>query len=175
MKEPQVVLVDENNVKIGVMGKQKAHVDGVLHRAFSIFIFNSKGELLIHQREISKYHSGGLWTNTVCSHPSPEETFDEGALRRLKEEMGFETKLTPLSFFIYKAEFDNGLTEHEYDCVYIGKFDGTPNPDPQEIMDYEWINLKDLKSQIKNNPDKFSLWLNLALEKISDEDIQKIL
>ena len=147
-----VVLVDKNNRKIGEEEKLKAHKEGKLHRAFSIFIFNSKGELLIQQRAKTKYHSGGLWSNTVCSHPKPNETYLRATHRRLKEEMGFDCKLKKLFCFIYRKEFKNGLIENEYDCIFIGKFEGTPKPNPKEVMDYKWISLKDLKQKIKKIP-----------------------
>lgn len=166
MVKQQIVLVDKNNRKIGVEEKIKAHKEGKLHRAFSIFIFNSRGELLIQQRAKTKYHSGGLWSNTVCSHPKPNETYNQAVHRRLNEEMGFNCKLKKLFCFIYNAGFQNGLIENEYDCVFIGKFDGNPKPNPQEIMDYKWVSMKELKQEIIKNPNKFSVWLKIALNRI---------
>ena len=145
-----VVLVDKNNRKIGVAEKLQAHKDGQLHRAFSVFVFNKNNELLVQKRNSNKYHSGGLWSNTVCSHPKPGETYLAAAHRRLEEEMGFNCPLKKISCFIYKASFANGLTEHEYDCVFIGKYDGVIHPDPEEIEDYKWISLQNLKADIKN-------------------------
>jgi len=165
MKE-QVILVDENNRKIGVEEKIKAHKEGKLHRAFSIFVFNSKRALLLQQRAKEKYHSGGLWSNTVCSHPQPGETYNKAVHRRLREEMGFDCKLKKSFCFIYNTGFQNGLIENEYDCVFIGKFNGKPNPNPEEVMDYKWIPLKELKKDIVQNPDKYSFWFKIALKRI---------
>ncbi len=166
MKQP-VVLVDENNRKIGVAEKIKAHKEGQLHRAFSIFVFNSKNELLLQQRAKTKYHSGGLWSNTVCSHPRPDETYQQAVHRRLKEEMGFDCPLKKAFCFIYKSCFQNGLIENEYDCVFIGRFNGKPKPDSEEIMNYKWIPVKELKHDITRNPGKYTVWLKIALKKIS--------
>lgn len=168
----EVVLVDKKNRKIGVEEKIKAHQEGRLHRAFSIFIFNSKGELLIQQRAVAKYHSGGLWSNTVCSHPRPNETYQQAVHRRLNEEMGFNCKLKKIFCFIYKNDFQNGLSENEYDCVFIGKFNGKPKPNTQEIMDYKWISVKELRQEIIKNENKYSIWLKLALEKIKSAQIE---
>jgi len=166
MKNNYVVLVNKNNRKIGVEEKIKAHTTGKLHRAFSIFIFNNKNELLLQQRAKDKYHSAKLWSNTVCSHPKPDETYHKAVHRRLKEEMGFGCKLKKLFCFIYRADFKNGLIENEYDCVFVGEFNGTPKPNSKEIMNYKWILLKDLKLDIKNNPRKYSVWLKIALDKM---------
>jgi isopentenyl-diphosphate delta-isomerase len=159
-----VILVDENNNELGVEEKIKAHKEGRLHRAFSIFVFNSKGELLIQQRAKTKYHSEMLWSNTVCSHPRPGETYDQAVHRRLMEEMGFDCGLKKLFCFIYNTGFHNGLIENEYDCVFIGKFDGEPKPNPEEIMDCKWVALEELKEDISKNPDRYSVWLKIALE-----------
>jgi len=175
MIKQQVVLVDKHNRRIGVEEKIKAHKEGKLHRAFSIFIFNSKGELLIQQRAKTKYHSGGLWSNTVCSHPKPNETYLQAAHRRLKEEMGFNCKLKKLFCFIYNTSFQNGLIENEYDCVLIGKFDGNPKPNPKEVMNYKWILIKELKQDIKKNPNKYTIWLKLVLKRIKRFDLKRIL
>jgi isopentenyl-diphosphate delta-isomerase len=175
MVKQQVVLVDKNNKKIGVEEKIKAHKESKLHRAFSIFIFNSNGELLIQQRAKTKYHSGGLWSNTVCSHPKPNETYLQAAHRRLKEEMGFDCKLKKLFCFIYNAGFQNGLIENEYDCVFIGKFNRKPKPNPEEVMNYKWIFIKELKQDIVRHPNKYSVWLKIALNKFKNSDIKKIL
>lgn len=160
-----VVLVDKNNKKVGVEEKMKAHIEGKLHRAFSVFVFNSKGELLIQQRAKEKYHCPRLWANTVCSHPRIHESYAKATHRRLNEEMGFDCKLTKKFCFTYKAIFDNGLTEHEYDCVFEGKFDGTPRPNPSEVMDFRWISMKDLKKDIEKNPEKYAEWFKIALRK----------
>lgn len=166
----QVVLVDKNNNELGVMEKLEAHEKGLLHRAFSIFVFNKKGELLLQQRNSSKYHSGGLWSNTVCSHPRPEEIYKDAVHRRLQEEMGFDCKLKKLSCIIYKACFDNGLTEHEYDCVFCGKYDGDVFPDEIEVKDYKWVNIDDLKADMKINPVIYTYWFKKIM---LDENIVK--
>ncbi|MFH1173266.1 MAG: isopentenyl-diphosphate Delta-isomerase, partial [bacterium] len=144
----QVILVDKNNRKIGVAEKVKAHQLGLLHRAFSIFVFNSKGELLLQQRAKEKYHSGKLWSNTVCSHPRPGETYNIAVHRRLKEEMGFDCPLKKSFCFIYNTGFKNGLMENEYDCVFIGRFNGLPKPNKSEVMAYRWVSLKDLRKDL---------------------------
>jgi len=154
----QVVLVDKNNTELGVMEKLEAHEKGLLHRAFSIFIFNKKGELLLQQRNSSKYHSGGLWSNTVCSHPRPEEKYEDAVHRRLQEEMGFDCELHKLSCIIYKAKFENGLTEHEYDCVFRGKYDGDVYPDEIEVEEYKWVGIDELKADMKKNPVIYTYW-----------------
>lgn len=173
MAKQFVVLVNKNNKKIGVEEKIKAHKEGKLHRAFSIFVFNSKGELLVQQRAKTKYHSGELWSNTVCSHPKLNETYHQAVHRRLKEEMNFDCKLKKIFCFIYNTGFQNGLIENEYDCVFIGKFDGKPKPDPKEIMAYKWISIKELKQDIIANPNKYSVWLKLALNKIRSSQIKE--
>jgi isopentenyl-diphosphate delta-isomerase len=175
MAKQQVVLVDKNNRKIGVEEKIKAHKEGKLHRAFSIFIFNSNGKLLIQQRAKTKYHSESLWSNTVCSHPKPNETYLQATHRRLKEEMGFDCKLKKLFCFIYNTDFLNGLIENEYDCVFVGKFDGKPKPNRKEIMDYKWISMKKLKKDIILHPNKYSVWLKIALNKIKLSQIKEII
>ncbi|MBW2999926.1 isopentenyl-diphosphate Delta-isomerase [Candidatus Woesearchaeota archaeon] len=175
MVKQKVILVDKNNRKIGVEEKIKAHKEGKLHRAFSIFVFNSKGELLLQQRAKTKYHSEGLWSNTVCSHPKPNETYHQAIHRRLKEEMGFDCKLKKLFCFIYNTGFQNGLIENEYDCVFIGKFDGKPKPNPKEIMDYKWIPVKELKKDIIKNPNKYSVWLKIALNRIKSSQIKEVI
>jgi isopentenyl-diphosphate delta-isomerase len=172
MTKQQVVLVDKNNRKIGVEEKIKAHKEGRLHRAFSIFIFNSNGDLLIQQRAKTKYQSAGLWSNTVCSHPKPNETYRQAIHRRLREEMAFDCKLKKLFCFIYKTGFKNGLIENEYDCVFIGKFDGKPKPNSKEIMNHRWISVKELKQDIIKNPNKYSVWLKIALNRIKYSQIK---
>lgn len=165
----QVVLVDKNNKKIGVEEKIKAHKEGKLHRAFSIFIFNSKGELLIQQRAKTKYHSENLWSNSVCSHPRPNESYIMATQRRLKEELGFTCKLKKSFCFIYNTGFQNGLTENEYDCVFTGKFDGKPKLNKKEVSNYKWVSIKDLKQDIKKNPNKYTIWLKIVLNKIVNQ------
>ncbi len=173
MSNQQVILVDKNNRKLGVKEKISVHKEGKLHRAFSIFIFNSRAELLIQQRAKTKYHSGGLWSNTVCSHPKPKETYRQAIHRRLKEEMGFDCQMKKLFCFIYKASFENSLIENEYDCIFIGKFDGKPEPNAEEIMGVKWVSLKKLKQDIIKQPDKYSVWLKVVLKRIKYKQIKK--
>ena len=150
--EEFVVLVDQNDQKLGLMEKQQAHIAGLLHRAFSVFVFNSKGELMIQQRAASKYHSPTLWTNTCCSHPRDNETYEQAAHRRLEEEMGFDCELEYKFNFIYKAHLENDLIEHELDHVFIGTFDDEPKLNPDEVMAYRWVELDDLKKDMEKNP-----------------------
>ena len=166
MEMNDVILVDERDKAIGTMEKLKAHKIGVLHRAFSIFLFNDNGELLLQKRNESKYHSGGLWTNTCCSHPKPGEILKEGALIRLDEEMGIEADIKFVFSFIYKAEFDNGLTENEFDHVFIGSFNDVPNINPDEVSDWKYMSLKSIKNEIDLSPEIYSEWFKIALPKI---------
>jgi len=163
--EEQVVLVDEKDNPIGLMEKMEAHEKALLHRAFSVFIFNKKGELMLQQRAASKYHSPLLWTNTCCSHQRDGETNLEAGKRRLQEEMGFVTEIKEVFSFIYKAPFDNGLTEHELDHVMVGSFEGAPSINKEEVESYKWMNLEDLKSDIKNNPDIYTAWFKIIFDK----------
>ncbi|SFM73424.1 isopentenyl-diphosphate delta-isomerase [Algoriella xinjiangensis] len=159
-----VVLVDQDDQKLGLMEKQQAHVAGLLHRAFSVFVFNSNGELMIQQRAASKYHSPTLWTNTCCSHPRDNETYDQAAHRRLKEEMGFDCDLEFKFSFIYKAHLDNNLTEHELDHVFIGTYNDEPKLNPEEVMAYRWVDLMDLKKDIEKNPQNYTAWFKIIFE-----------
>jgi len=163
--QEQVILVNELDEEIGLMEKLEAHQKGLLHRAFSVFIFNSNNELLLQQRALHKYHSAGLWTNTCCSHPKSGETNLEAANRRLKEEMGFSTDIKLLNSFIYKAEFDNSMIEHEFDYVFTGYFDGTPNINLDEVAHYKWMSIADVKSDIKTNPMLYTAWFKIAIDK----------
>lgn len=161
-----VILVDEQDNAIGTMGKMEVHEKAVLHRAFSIFIFNDKGEMLLQKRADNKYHSAGLWTNTCCSHPRPGEDTETAALKRLQEEMGFTTALSKAFSFIYKAPFDNGLTEHEYDHVFTGRYNGLVYPNPQEVSDYCYQPVEAIKDNIKMQPAHFTEWFKIALPKL---------
>ena len=165
MMQEQVILVNEKDEQIGLMEKMEAHEKGLLHRAFSVFVFNTKGELLLQQRALHKYHSAGLWTNTCCSHPRLGEGNAEAAHRRLVEEMGFDTDLKLHTAFIYKADFDNALTEHEYDHLFIGTYNGEPVINPDEVAAYKWVDLPSLKIAIQNNPHNYTVWFKIALEK----------
>jgi len=162
----QVILVDENDKPIGQMEKMQAHWEGKLHRAFSVFIFNSENELLLQQRALSKYHSGGLWTNTCCSHPRMGESNDEAANRRLNEEMGMICSLTYGFNFIYKSEFSDGLIEHELDHVFFGNSDQLPEINKEEVESYKYMNLMALKEDIEQNPQFYTPWLKICLERV---------
>jgi isopentenyl-diphosphate delta-isomerase len=162
----KVILVDKNDKEIGMGEKLKIHQEGKLHRAFSIFVFNSKGELLLQQRAKSKYHSGGLWTNTCCSHPRPGEPIEKAIHRRLKEEMGFDCDLKEIFSFTYKSKLDNDIFEHELDHVFVGKFNGKPMPNPTEVDKWKWVGLEELKKDIQKNPDNYSYWLKASIDKI---------
>ena len=159
-----VVLVDENDQVLGTMEKLKAHQEGRLHRAFSVLIYNDKGEMLIHKRASDKYHCGGLWTNACCSHPRLDETPKDAALRRMQEEMGFTTDIEYIGKFIYKTEFENGLIENELDHVFVGKFNGEPVPDPEEVEDYKYIGVEKLKADIENFPQNYTVWFKKIVE-----------
>ncbi|MTI33495.1 isopentenyl-diphosphate Delta-isomerase [Xanthovirga aplysinae] len=167
MKE-EVILVDRNDCPHGTMEKIEAHKKGVLHRAFSIFIFNDNGELMLQRRALHKYHSGGLWTNTCCSHPREGEELLAAAHRRLKEEMGFICPLQHKFHFIYNAHLDNGLIEHELDHVFVGNYPGTPKFNPEEVMDYRFTSLQKLEKEISQSPEKFTEWLKIILPKIQE-------
>jgi len=159
----KVILVDESDRVVGESEKLKAHKDGLLHRAFSIFIFNSDNKLLIHKRAANKYHSAGLWTNTCCSHPKPGETTIEAAIRRLNEEMGMHCKLNFAFSFVYETTFDNGLIEHEYDHVFIGVSDELPTPNPTEVSDWQYANLQDIQTDIQNRPSEYTEWFKICV------------
>jgi len=164
MSEEKVILVDKNDNQVGLMPKLEAHEKGVLHRAFSIFIFNSKYELLLQKRASSKYHSGGLWTNTCCSHPREGEDILDAANRRLDEEMGIKTSLRKVYDFIYKAELDNQLTEHEFDHVFYGVFDNDPTLNKDEAEDFKWVDMETLNNDIIKNEDNYTVWFKIAFE-----------
>ncbi len=165
MKE-EVILVDEWDKAIGTMEKIEAHQKGLLHRAFSVFIFNSQGEILLQQRAINKYHSAGLWTNTCCSHPRPGEDTLTAAQRRLQEEMGISAQLEHKTHFIYKTVFDNNLTEHEFDHVFFGKNDQAPKINPLEVESYVWMAPEKVVADIVKNPAKYTSWFKIAMEKL---------
>ena len=168
MEEDKIILVNEHDDMVGIMDKMEAHKQGLLHRAFSVFIFNSKGEMLLQQRALTKYHSGGLWTNACCSHPAPGEKTKEAAQRRLMEELGFETPIEKIFDFVYKAEFDNGLTEHEFDHVFAGEYEGNVDVDPEEVKDYCYKGISEIKNMLQENPQKFTAWFAIAFPKIED-------
>ena len=166
----KVILVDVDDNKIGEMEKLEAHQKAQLHRAVSVFIFNSKGQLLLQKRAYEKYHSPGLWTNTACTHPRPDERTEFAAKRRLYEEMGIKhDKLTKLFDFIYKEQLDNELTEYEYDHVFMGVSDALPIPEPTEVSDFGYFDTSMLLEDINLNPDKFTVWFKKIAQKVISE------
>lgn len=165
MLEEKVILVDTNDTQIGLMPKMEAHEKGLLHRAFSVFILNKSGELMLQQRALDKYHSPGLWTNTCCSHQREGETNVEAGKRRLFEEMGFKTELSDLVSFIYKAPFDNGLTEHEFDHVLIGYFEENPKINPAEVAAWKWMPIDAIKADLSDHPDDYTEWFKIIFDK----------
>ena len=162
----QVILVNESDEEIGFMEKMEAHEKAVLHRAFSVFVFNSSGEILLQQRASDKYHSANLWTNTCCSHPRPGETVAQAADRRLVEEMGFHTPLRKAFDFVYKAPFENGLTEHEFDHVFIGTYDGKIEMNPLEVQAYAFRSFDVIETMIQTQPEQFTSWFLIAFPKV---------
>jgi len=164
----KLILVDENDVPLGTVEKMEAHEKALLHRAFSVFIFNSRGEMLLQQRAVHKYHSAGLWTNACCSHPYAEQETLAAAEKRLQEEMGFSTPLTKAFEFVYKAAFDNGLTEYEFDHVFIGKYDGTILPDKDEVEDFCFMSMAKVKESMELYPQKYTVWFKIALPKLEN-------
>lgn len=161
--EEFVVLVNPQDDVLGLMEKQQAHVNGLLHRAFSVFLFNDKGEMLLQQRASEKYHSPLKWTNAVCSHPRNGETYIDGAKRRLKEELGIETELSEKFHFIYKADVGSGLWEHELDYVFVGQFNSECHLNEKEVAEVKYISLEDLDNEMSENPDQFTEWFKIIL------------
>ncbi|MEX0995774.1 MAG: isopentenyl-diphosphate Delta-isomerase [Flavobacteriaceae bacterium] len=168
MPEEMVILVNEKDEKIGLMPKQEAHEKAQLHRAFSVFVFNDKNELMLQQRALDKYHSPGLWTNTCCSHQRDGESNIVAGKRRLQEEMGFVTDLNETISFIYKAPFDNGLTEHEFDHILTGYFNESPNPNPAEVANWKWMSISDIKKDITLNPESYTAWFKIIFDKYQE-------
>ena len=164
--EEQVILVDHLDHPLGIIAKMEAHSLGLLHRAFSIFIFNSTGELLLQQRALDKYHSGGKWTNTCCSHPKPFENTEIAAHRRLGEEMGMECELKYGFNFIYKSVFENYLTEYEFDHVYFGKSDHLPVVNKNEVASFKYMTLENLALDLNENPGHYTAWLKICFDRI---------
>ena len=163
-----VILVNEQDEQTGVMEKIQAHESAVLHRAFSVFIFNRAGDMLLQQRAFTKYHSGGLWTNACCSHPKPGEETLAGAKRRLKEELGFDTDLNKIFHFTYKADFSNGLTEYEFDHVFAGTYSGAISPNVEEVSNYAYYPVLEIENDLTLNPQKYTAWFHIAFPKIRD-------
>lgn len=168
MEAEEIILVNEKDEPIGVMEKIEAHKKGLLHRAFSIFIFNRNGEMLLQQRALNKYHSAGLWSNACCSHPRPGEDLEEAAHRRLKEEMGFDTRLEKIFDFVYEVKFDNGLTEHEFDHVFAGIYDGPVHYHKEEVMDVRFSSIEMVRDSLENEPVKYTEWFRLAFPKLRE-------
>ena len=164
MSEEKVVLVDKDDNQIGLMPKMEAHQKGILHRAFSIFLLNSENQILLQKRSSNKYHSGGLWTNTCCSHPRDGENIINAGKRRLSEEMGINTDLIDAFQFTYKAKLENGLIEHEYDHVLIGEFNGEPILNKDEAEDYRWASLEEIKKDINQNEKDYTVWFIIAFD-----------
>ena len=163
----EVILVNERDEATGTMEKMEAHRKALLHRAFSVFIFNAKGEMLLQQRSRNKYHSASLWTNACCSHPRPDESVLLAAQRRLKEELGFTTPLRKIFDFVYKASFDNGLTEFEFDHVLIGVYDGLPEPDQNEVSDFCFKTVDEIEASLKTHPSKYTNWFHIAFPRVA--------
>lgn len=168
MVDNDVILVNKQDITIGSMNKMEAHQGAHLHRAISVFIVNSKGEWLLQQRTTEKYHSKGLWSNACCSHPAPGEKTADAAARRLKYEMGITAPLTDLFSFHYRAELENGLTEHEIDHVFWGVCDEKPNPNPNEVMDYRYVDYETLLNEVNASPEKYSEWFKMIVQKVQE-------
>jgi isopentenyl-diphosphate Delta-isomerase len=164
----QVILVDADDRAVGVAEKLRAHREGMLHRAFSVFVVNTHGEMLLQRRATDKYHSGGLWSNTCCSHPRPGEDTVAAARRRLREEMGFECALQPLYRFVYRAELDGGMIEHESDTVVVGVFDGVPAPDPVEVCDWRWVTRDTVARELAESPESFTVWFRIVFGELTE-------
>ena len=165
MKKEYVILVDTADRELGTMEKIEAHEKAALHRAFSVFIFNDRGELMLQQRAAHKYHSPLLWTNTCCSHQRQGESNIDAGKRRLKEEMGFEVDLDEKFHFVYKAEFDNGLTEHELDHVMVGYYNGEPTINPEEVASWKWIDMEVLQQDMKEHPQDYTAWFKIIFDR----------
>jgi len=174
MMNELLILVDENDNDVGLMDKVSVHQKGLLHRAYSVFIFNSNDELLLQQRAKGKYHSAGLWSNTCCSHSISAERIEDSVVRRLKEEMGMEAKTQFQFKFLYQAFFENGLTEHELDHVYFGRCDDKPKPDSNEVMNWKYISLENLTKEISVNPEIYTAWLKICLPEVRRRYEQKL-
>lgn len=164
MKEEQVILVNEKDEQLGLMPKMEAHEKARLHRAFSVFVFNDKKELLLQQRAADKYHSPNLWTNTCCSHQRDGEANIDAGKRRLQEEMGFVCDLKEVFWFVYQAPFDNGLTEHELDHVMIGYYNDDPVINKEEVENFKWMTLDNVKKDIKNKPENYTEWFKIIFK-----------
>jgi isopentenyl-diphosphate delta-isomerase len=165
-RDQEIILVDEDDNQIGFETKLRAHEGGgKLHRAFSIFVFDATGKLLLQRRAKKKYHFGGLWTNTCCSHPKKGEKIQDATHKRLRQEFGFDTQLREIFSFLYRAsDVESGLTEHEFDHVFYGEFNGEPRPNPDEIEDWEWVDLTELMKDLESNPQSYTPWFKIAIQ-----------
>ena len=159
-----LITVDTEDRETGVIAKMEAHRKGILHRAFSIFVFDEGDRLLLQRRATDKYHSGGLWSNTCCGHPKPGESLLDAAHRRLREEMGFDCPLRAEFGFVYRASLDGGLVEHEFDHVVVGWFQGNPAPDPREVDEWRWAFAPAVQAQLAGAPEAFTAWFRVALD-----------
>lgn len=164
MDRVDVILVDKDDNVIGSMEKMEAHRKGVLHRAFSVFIFNDKNQLMLQQRALHKYHSPGLWSNTCCSHPFPDEEVEDAAHRRLQEEMGIDCRIREVFSFIYKADLDQDMTEHELDHVLIGNYKDEPALNPEEVADWKWIDINELVNEMEKHPEQYTVWFRIIFK-----------
>lgn len=167
-KIAKVILVDVFDQEVGSMEKMEAHEKGLLHRAFSVFVFDKDNRLLMQKRASHKYHSGGLWTNTCCSHPEPNESVYHASKRRLMEEMGFTCDVESLFEFVYHVPLDKGLTEHEYDHVMIGHYDGFVIPNKDEVEDFSWMGMNEIEQNISQNPEQFTVWFKLIFPRMME-------
>lgn len=163
----QVILVDDSDNQIGVMEKMEAHEKALLHRAFSVFLFNAKGEMLLQRRALSKYHSAGLWTNACCSHPRPGESTIDAAIRRTKEELGIQPHINHTFSFLYKAAFDNGLTEYEYDHVFIGNWEDDVELNPDEVAEIRYLSIDAIRKELKETPENYTEWFKIAFDQVT--------
>ncbi|WP_460571805.1 isopentenyl-diphosphate Delta-isomerase [Flaviaesturariibacter terrae] len=166
MMEPQVVLVNERDEPLGTAGKMDAHERGLLHRAFSVFLFDSAGRMLLQQRAAGKYHGGGLWSNACCSHPLPGEVPGAAAQRRLREELGITVPVQAAFSFTYRAEVENGLIEHEFDHVFTGLYEGIFSLNPDEVAAVRYVSMSELEQELRDNPERFTQWFRLIYERV---------
>ena len=167
MQEEKVVLVDDSNNQVGLMPKMEAHLKGVLHRAFSVIIFNNNGEVMLQKRASTKYHTPSLWSNTCCSHQRENEDNISAGKRRLNEEMGFNTQLYDFESFIYKVSFSNGLIEHEFDHILVGIYNGLPNINFDEVDEWKWVSIDELVNDMQDNSEKYTAWFKIIINKYS--------
>jgi len=166
-----IILVDKEDQQIGTGEKMEVHRKGMLHRAFSVFVWNKEGHLMVQQRAKTKYHTPGLWSNTCCSHPKPGETVEQAAKRRLEEEMGFSCDLNEEMSIIYHTQFDNDLIEHEYDHVLFGHYDGTPVINPEEVHSWKWMSINDIHREVRLHPELYTVWFRIIIDRLKNENV----